>query len=147
MAVTGYPGSPTFIMCLSSCEIKCGIYVLPEFDTELITVTACFVHSTEFGFFLCAVRTLPHNSWKNPAERIMSILNLALQGVGIARAKTAHEDQLQKCKNMSSLKVFLVWRRTTKISAFKLVQTTKTEGKAFFGVCCCYRRRNPEFMG
>ena len=39
--------------------------------------------------FLCAVRTPPHNSWKNPAERIMSILNLALQGVGIARAKTA----------------------------------------------------------
>ena len=36
--------------------------------------------------FLCAVRT-PHNSWKNPAERIMSILNLAVQGVGIARVK------------------------------------------------------------
>ena len=35
--------------------------------------------------FLCAVRTPPHNSWKNPAERIM---NLALQGVGIARGQT-----------------------------------------------------------
>ena len=34
--------------------------------------------------FLCAVRTPPHNSWKNPAERIM---NLALQGVGIARGQ------------------------------------------------------------
>ena len=28
--------------------------------------------------FLCAIRTPPHNSWKNPAERIMSILNLVL---------------------------------------------------------------------
>ena len=47
--------------------------------------------------FMCAVRTPPHNSWKNPAERIMLILNLALQGVGIARAITTLEDQLQKC--------------------------------------------------
>lgn len=28
--------------------------------------------------FLCAVRTPPHNSWKNPVERIMSIINIAL---------------------------------------------------------------------
>lgn len=48
--------------------------------------------------FLCAIRTPPHNSWKNPAERIMSILNLALQGVGIARSQTAFEDHLQRCK-------------------------------------------------
>lgn len=34
----------------------------------------------------------------------MSILNLALQGVGIARAKTTHEDQLQKCKNMKQIR-------------------------------------------
>ncbi len=30
---------------------------------------------------LIALRTAPHQSWNNPAERIMSILNLALQGV------------------------------------------------------------------
>lgn len=54
--------------------------------------------------FLCAVRTPPHNSWKNPAERIMSILNLALQGVGMVRPKTTHEDQLQKCKNMKQIR-------------------------------------------
>ena len=34
----------------------------------------------------------------------MSILNLALQGVGIARAKTTLEDQLQKCKNMKQIR-------------------------------------------
>ena len=37
--------------------------------------------------FLCAVRSPSHNIWKNSAKRIMSILNLALQGVGIFRAK------------------------------------------------------------
>ena len=30
---------------------------------------------------LIAVRTPPYNSWKNPAERVMSELNLVLQGV------------------------------------------------------------------
>ena len=28
--------------------------------------------------YLCAVRTPPHHSWKNPVERIMSILNITL---------------------------------------------------------------------
>ena len=54
--------------------------------------------------FLCAVRTPPHNSWENPAERIMSILNLALQGVEIVRAKTSYEDQLQKCSTMKQIR-------------------------------------------
>lgn len=34
---------------------------------------------------LVGVRTPPMNSWKNPPERIMSILNLALQSVGLMR--------------------------------------------------------------
>lgn len=33
--------------------------------------------------FLCAARTAPYHSWRNPAERIMSIINLGLQCVGI----------------------------------------------------------------
>lgn len=28
--------------------------------------------------FLCACRTAPHQSWRNPAERVMSIVNLGL---------------------------------------------------------------------
>ena len=54
---------------------------------RLTTVTACIVHSIRLGFCLCAVRTPPHNSWKNTADS-MSTLNLALQDVGIARSKT-----------------------------------------------------------
>jgi len=34
---------------------------------------------------LIAARTAPQQSWTNPVERIMSILNLGLQGVAIVR--------------------------------------------------------------
>ena len=36
--------------------------------------------------FLAAVRTAPYHSWTNPAERIMSIINLGLQGVALKRS-------------------------------------------------------------
>jgi len=35
--------------------------------------------------FLASVRTAPYHSWMNPAERVMSILNLTLQGVSLQR--------------------------------------------------------------
>lgn len=35
--------------------------------------------------FLASVRTAPYHSWMNPAECVMSILNLALQGVSLQR--------------------------------------------------------------
>lgn len=38
-----------------------------------------------------AARTPPMSSWKNPPERIMSILNLALQAVGLMREKATDE--------------------------------------------------------
>ena len=34
--------------------------------------------------YLCAV---PYHSFRNPAERVMSILNLGLQSIGVARSK------------------------------------------------------------
>ena len=40
---------------------------------------------------LVAVRTAPQQSWANPAERIMSILNLDLQGVAIVRDNMSDE--------------------------------------------------------
>ena len=42
---------------------------------------------------LVALRTAPGNSWANPVERIMSIVNLGLQGVGIMRQ--AGTDELE----------------------------------------------------
>ncbi len=43
--------------------------------------------------FLCAARTAPHHSWRNPAERIMSLINLGLQCVGMMRKEMAPEDE------------------------------------------------------
>ena len=33
--------------------------------------------------FLCACRTTPYHSWRNSTERVMSIVNLGLQCVGV----------------------------------------------------------------
>ncbi|GBC31897.2 hypothetical protein GLOIN_2v759794 [Rhizophagus irregularis DAOM 181602=DAOM 197198] len=42
---------------------------------------------------LIAMRTAPHHSWTNPAERIMSILNLGLQGVALVRDTMSPESE------------------------------------------------------
>ncbi len=41
--------------------------------------------------FLVAVQTAPNNSWRNPCERLMSILNLGLQCVSTTRAGCSSE--------------------------------------------------------
>lgn len=52
--------------------------------------------------FLCAARTAPFHSWRNPVERIMSILNLGLQSVGLMRTEMSPE--YEACiKNLKSL--------------------------------------------
>ena len=49
---------------------------------------------------LIAVRTPPYNSWKDPAERVMSILNLGLNAVGLMRATTDKDvEELLKSRN------------------------------------------------
>lgn len=40
---------------------------------------------------LIALRTAPSNSWANPVERIMSIVNIGLQGVGVMRTKVGEK--------------------------------------------------------
>ena len=37
--------------------------------------------------YLCAARAAPYHSYRNPVERIMSIINLGLQAVALAREK------------------------------------------------------------
>ena len=55
--------------------------------------------------FLCAVRTPPPSQLENPAERIMSILNIGLQSVGVMRQKTQScEDQLKNCNSLASIR-------------------------------------------
>ena len=56
--------------------------------------------------YLCAGRTAPYHSWKNPVERIMSLLNLGLQCVGLAREKMGDgfEHEVAKCNSVSELR-------------------------------------------
>ncbi|XP_065895962.1 uncharacterized protein [Dysidea avara] len=56
--------------------------------------------------FVCAARTAPCHSWRNPVERIMSTLNLGLQCVGFMREKLDDhfEDEVKKCNNLKQLR-------------------------------------------
>ncbi len=56
--------------------------------------------------FLVAVQTAPNNSWINPCERLMSILNLGLQCVSTTRAKSSDETEamLKSCNSMSEIR-------------------------------------------
>ena len=55
---------------------------------------------------LVAVRTPPYNSWTNPAERVMSELNLVLQGVVMARARmvTNLEKAMEHCNSLKAIR-------------------------------------------
>ena len=44
------------------------------------------------------LRTAPSNSWANPVERIISIVNIRLQGVGIMRRKMSDDFERVVCK-------------------------------------------------
>ena len=56
--------------------------------------------------YLCVCRTAPFHSWKNPVERIMSLVNLELQSVGLMRQQTEEEYEaiINKCNNMEQLR-------------------------------------------
>ena len=53
---------------------------------------------------LIAVRTCPYQSWMNPAKRVMSILNLALQNVSLERQRMDDESE-KLLRNDNSVKV------------------------------------------
>ncbi|KAK3107234.1 hypothetical protein FSP39_009952 [Pinctada imbricata] len=55
---------------------------------------------------LVAVRTAPNASWRNPPERIMSILNLALNCVGLMRKEMDEEFEakIKSCNTMNDIR-------------------------------------------
>ena len=92
--------------------------------------------------FLCAVCTPPYNSWKNPVERIMSILNIAFQGMGVVRGETAYDDQLKNCNNMKQVRslaqsvpelesAVLDSMENTKALAYSLITRLKLKDEPF----------------
>ncbi|KAL3875452.1 hypothetical protein ACJMK2_033399 [Sinanodonta woodiana] len=56
--------------------------------------------------FLVACRTAPGHSWTNPAERIMSLLNIAFQNTALARehASSDVETILKTCGSMNEIR-------------------------------------------
>ena len=56
--------------------------------------------------YLVAVRTPPGHSWKNPVKRIMSILNLGLQCVGLMRQEMDIESEeiMLQCNSMNDIR-------------------------------------------
>jgi hypothetical protein len=54
---------------------------------------------------LIAVRTAPNHSWCNPVERIMSVINYALQGSAIEREKMPNEfeDEFEALKTLEDI--------------------------------------------
>ena len=56
--------------------------------------------------YLCAARTAPYHSYHNPVEQIMSIINLGLQALALARAKMPDEMETlaKKCNRLKALR-------------------------------------------
>ena len=56
--------------------------------------------------FLMARRTAPNHSWRNPVERLMSIINLGFQSVGLMRSKMSedYEFKIQNCNSLKDLR-------------------------------------------
>ena len=55
---------------------------------------------------LCVACTAPYQSRCNPVERIMSLLNMGLQSVGLMRKKMSDEDKaaISGCNSLSQLR-------------------------------------------
>ena len=56
--------------------------------------------------FLVVARTAPTQSWTNPAERVMSVLNLALSNCALSRETMSEEfeKKMKKCGSMSGVR-------------------------------------------
>lgn len=79
-------------LCKVYLEVKAilfSCYILMTIIATTLLFIDLLVSPPESRFSLC------YRNWTNPAERIMSLLNLALQGAGIARCETSFEEQLK----------------------------------------------------
>ncbi len=75
----------------------------PDHRVTLHSVKQALIALFAAGNFdmVVAARTPPQNSWKDPAGRIMSILNLALHGV---ESRNTYERQLKSCSGLAGIR-------------------------------------------
>lgn len=65
------------------------------FNTVRLSLLVLFFMQLDLDM-LVALRTASNNNWVNPAEKCVSILNLAIQHVALPREKMADEDAKQE---------------------------------------------------
>ena len=55
---------------------------------------------------LIAVQTPPYHSWKYPVERVMSVVNIALQGISLMRSLMSEkqEKEISGCNSVKSIR-------------------------------------------
>ena len=77
--------------------------------------------------FLCSVQTPPKHSWKSPAERVMSVLNIGLQGVGgVIREPTAScKQSLKRANGISGIRKLAESQPELKNEVIKCVSKPK----------------------
>ena len=77
--------------------------------------------------YLCASRTAPHHSFRNPAKRVMSVLNLGMQSVGLARRQLEQEEEteIQRCTTMSQVRELALKKPSIKKSLLDAVSPVK----------------------
>ena len=78
----------------------------PDHRTNLLSVQTALIclFLQEDRDMVVAVRTPPYNSWKDPAERVMCVLNIAAQSVGLMRTSTDIEGVLVNCSGLKKLR-------------------------------------------
>ena len=77
--------------------------------------------------YLVAARTCPMQSWKNPVERCMSLLNIGLQSIGLMRAEMSPEDEarLKPACSTSAIREAAVKAPALKKAILESVKPTK----------------------
>ncbi len=70
-----------------------------------LSLIALFLN-LNLDILIIACRTAPNHSWRNPVERIMSIVNIGLQCVGLMREKMSKEFEasISNCNNVKQLR-------------------------------------------
>ena len=90
---------------------------------------------------LVAGRTAPCNSWTNPVERMMSIINLVLQCIGVMREKGGEEFEksVQKCNSLKEL-------REAGIDQNMVLKSLQLCKDLLHNILCCLQLKEEKFQ-
>ena len=77
--------------------------------------------------YLIAAKTPPYHSWWNPVERVMSVLNLGLQCIGMMRTSgnEVFEKEMSQCGSMKTIRKAAEMRKEFKDDLLDSVEPVK----------------------